>query len=116
MRLRRGNHGSHGFLRSLGHIDERYGNYGSAIELCAQLKSSGRKLLILKNVAAQHQPTASPVPVSYLEGDRIAGTSAFLGKHHGFAAGTLYRLKESLKALFTFRFRALAAAKIDGWG
>ena len=33
-----------------------------------------------------------------------------------FAAGLAYRLKSGLKALFTFRFRALAAAKIDGWG
>jgi GT2 family glycosyltransferase len=105
-----------GFLRSMGHIDERYGNYGSEIELCAQVKSSGRKLLILKNVTAQHNPTRSAVPASYLEGDRISGTSAYLGKHHGFAAGMVYRLKQGLKALVTFRFRALAAAKIDGWG
>jgi GT2 family glycosyltransferase len=105
-----------GFLRSMGHIDERYGNYGSEIEICAQVKSSGRKLLILKDVPAQHDSSPSAVPASYLEGDRIAGTTAYLGKHHGFAAGLVYRLKSSLKALVTFRFRALAAAKIDGWG
>jgi hypothetical protein len=56
------------------------------------------------------------VPAGYLEGDRVAGTAAFLGKHHGFAAGLLYRLKQSLKALITLRFKALAARKIDGWG
>lgn len=105
-----------GFLRSMGHIDERYGNYGSEIEICAAVKSSGRKLLILKDVPAQHDSSPSAVPASYLEGDRIAGTAAYLGKHHGFAAGMFYRLKSSLKALVTFRFRALAAAKIDGWG
>jgi GT2 family glycosyltransferase len=105
-----------GFLRSMGHIDERYGNYGSEIEICAQVKSSGRKLLSLKDVPAQHDYSPSAVPVTYLEGDRIAGTTAYLGKHHGFAAGLIYRLKSSLKALVTFRFRALAAAKIDGWG
>ena len=104
------------FLRSMGHIDERYGNYGSEIEICAQVKSSGRKLLVLKNVVARHDPSSSAVPPGYLEGDRISGTAAFLGKHHGFAAGLAYRLKSGLKALFTFRFRALAAAKIDGWG
>jgi GT2 family glycosyltransferase len=105
-----------GFLRSMGHIDERYGNYGSEIEICAAVKSSGRKLLILKDVAAEHDASLSAVPASYLEGDRIAGTTAYLGKHHGSIAGVIYRLKSSLKALFTFRFRALAAAKIDGWG
>jgi hypothetical protein len=105
-----------GFLRSMGHIDERYGNYGSEIEICAAVKSSGRKLLILKDVPAQHDASPSAVPASYLEGDRIAGTAAYLGKHHGFFAGMLYRVKKSLKALVTFNFRALAAAKIDGWG
>jgi hypothetical protein len=105
-----------GFLRSMGHIDERYGNYGSEIEICAAVKSTGRKLLILKDVPAQHDASPSAVPASYLEGDRIAGTAAYLGKHHGFFAGMLYRVKKSLKALVTFNFRALAAAKIDGWG
>jgi GT2 family glycosyltransferase len=105
-----------GFLRSMGHIDERYGNYGSDIEICAQVRSSGRKLVILKNVTAQHELSPSAVPASYLEGDRVAGTAAFLGKHYGFAAGLTYRLKSALKALVTFRFRVLAAAKIDGWG
>lgn len=105
-----------GFLRAMGHIDERYGNYGSEIEICAAVKSSGRKLLILKDVPAQHDASPSAVPASYLEGDRIAGTAAYLGKHHGVFAGTLYRVKKSLKALVTFNFRALAAAKIDGWG
>jgi hypothetical protein len=37
--------------------------------------------------------------VGYLEGDRISGTAAFLGKHHGFAAGLSYRPKSRLKAL-----------------
>ena len=100
-----------GFLRSMGHIDERYGNYGSEIEICAQVKSSGRKLVILPAVAAQHNPTPSPVPAGYLEGDRVAGTSAYLSKHFGLAAGTVYRLKTSLKALITLRFRVLAAAE-----
>lgn len=104
------------FLRSMGHIDERYGNYGSAIEICAQVRSSGRKLLILKDVTAQHDSSPSAVPTGYLEGDRIAGTTAFLGKHYGFAAGMIYRLKSAVKALVTLRFRAVAAAKIDGWG
>jgi len=37
--------------------------------------------------------------VGYLEGGRISGTAAFLGKHHGFAAGLSYRPKSRLKAL-----------------
>jgi len=105
-----------GFLRSMGHIDERYGNYGSEIEICAQVRSSGRKLIVLGGVTAQHEPSPSAVPPGYLEGDRVAGTTAFLGKHYGLAAGSLYRLKTTLKALVTLRFKVVAAAKIDGWG
>ena len=71
------------------------------------------RLLLLAHEGVANQAI---VPLGYLEGDRISGTAAFLGKHHGFAAGLAYRLKSGLKALFTFRFRALAAAKIDGWG
>ena len=40
------------FLRSMGHIDERYGNYGSEIEICAQVRSSGRKIVVLARVPA----------------------------------------------------------------
>ena len=94
------------FLRSMGHIDERYGNYGSAIEICAQMKSSGRKIVILGNVTATHGSAPSPAPKGPLKSDRNAGTAAFLGKHYGFRAGLIYRLKTS----------PFGAAKIDGGG
>ena len=94
------------FLRSMGHIDERYGNYGSAIEICAQVKSSNRKIVVLGNVTASHGSAPSPAQKGTLKRDRVAGTAAFLGKHHGFAAGLLYRLKTS----------PFGAAKIDGSG
>jgi N-acetylglucosaminyl-diphospho-decaprenol L-rhamnosyltransferase len=92
------------FLRSLGHIDERYGNYGSAIELSAQVRSANRKLVILRNVTATHDTAPSPAPKGPLDRDRTTGTAEFLGKHHGFMAGMLYRLK-------TFAF---VPGKIDG--
>jgi hypothetical protein len=60
----------------------------------------------------------SPVASGALEGDRAAGTAAFIGKHHGFISGLIYRLKTALGALFTFRFSVLAGVlsgqKIDG--
>jgi len=93
------------FLRSMGHIDERYGNYGSAIEICAQIRSSNRKLVILGGVKASHGSAPSPMPSGPLKRDRAAGTAAFIGKHHGFAAGLLCRLKTSP-----------LASKIDGAG
>jgi GT2 family glycosyltransferase len=102
------------FLRAMGHVDERYGNYGSDIELCARVRSSNRKLVVLSGIAAQHNTTPSPMSGSALDGDHAAGTAAFLSKHHGFAAGLLYRVRVSILALFSFRFSVLGGAKIDG--
>ncbi len=106
------------FVRALRQIDEHYGNYGGVLELCAQVKRSNRKLIILSDVTAVHDGLTSPVKKSLLEGDRVVGTAVFLGKYHGFMSGALYRLKSALIGLATFRFKvvagALSGAKIDG--
>jgi hypothetical protein len=106
------------FLRALRQIDERYGNYGSIIELCAQVKRANRKLVVLRGVTAIHEGSQSPMPRAALEGDRAAGTAVFLGKHHGFMTGMLYRLKTGVAALFTLRFKTVSGVfsgvKIDG--
>jgi GT2 family glycosyltransferase len=94
------------FLRSMGHIDERYGNYGSDIELCARVRSSNRKLVVLGSVTASHGSAPSPMPKGTLKGDRAAGTIVFIAKQFGFGAGLLCRLKMA----------ALGGAKIDGSG
>jgi GT2 family glycosyltransferase len=108
------------FLRALRQVDERYGTYGSSIEICAQMRRASKKVVILHSVTAIHETRASPVSVGTLEGDRAAGTAAFLGKHHGFVSGLIYRLKTALGALFTLRFSVMAGAisgqKIDGTG
>jgi GT2 family glycosyltransferase len=108
------------FLRALRQVDERYGNYGSGIELCAQIRRAAKKVVILHSVTAIHENTPSPMPAGVLAADRVAGTAAFLGKHHGFVSAFLYRLKTALGALVTFRFSVMAAAlsgqKIDGTG
>jgi GT2 family glycosyltransferase len=108
------------YLRALRHIDERYGSYGSEIDLCAQVKRSSRKLIVLAGVPAVHYWRESPVKKSALAGDRAVGTAVFLGKQYGFLSGMLYRLKAGLGGLATFRFGAVAGAlgdvKIDGTG
>ena len=108
------------FLRALRHIDERYGNYGSAIELGAQVRRAAKKLVILPAITAIHESLESPMSQGALRGDRAAGTAAFLGKHHGFASSLVYRLKTALIALVSFRFSVLAGVvsgqKIDGTG
>ena len=106
------------YLRALRHIDERYGNYGSDIELCAQVRRSNRRLIILAAVTAEHSASPSPMARNAIEGDRAAGTAVYLGKHHGTFAGLLYRFKVGLGALFAFRFKTIMGAfsgvKIDG--
>jgi GT2 family glycosyltransferase len=106
------------FLGALRHIDERYGNYGSDIELCAQVKRASRKLIVLTDLTAVHEPSTSPMKAGSLQGDRAVGTAAFLGKHHGFMTGMLYRLKTGIGAIFTFRFSVVSGVfsdvKIDG--
>lgn len=106
------------FLRALRQVDERYGNYGSGIELCAQMRRAGKKVVILHSVTAIHESGASPMASGALAADRASGTAVFLGKHHGFVSGMVYRLKTAVAALFTFRFSVLAGAvsgqKIDG--
>lgn len=106
------------FLRALRQIDERYGNYGNIIELCAQVRRASRKLLILRDVTALHEGLESPKSDGALEADRTTGTAEFLGKHYGFMAGLVYRIKAALGGLATFRFSAVGGAlsnvKIDG--
>ncbi|MDP9170169.1 MAG: glycosyltransferase [Acidobacteriota bacterium] len=106
------------FLRALRQIDEHYGNYGSIIELCSQVKRANRKLIVLTQVTAIHEALESPVKKSVLDGDRTVGTAVFLGKHHGFGSGLAYRAKSALAGAATLRLKvvagAVADAKIDG--
>jgi GT2 family glycosyltransferase len=106
------------FMRALRHIDERYGNYGNAIELCAQVRRASRRLVILRDVTAVHEALESPMDAGALAGDRTSGTASFLGKHYGFMAGILYRIRSALLGLATLRFKVIAGAlsnvKIDG--
>ena len=99
-------------------IDERYGNYGSNLEICAQMRRAGKKVAVLRDIKASHGGFNSPMPKGILAGDRAVGTGAFLSKHNGFGAGLMYRLKTSLAALVTLRISILASAisgqKIDG--
>jgi N-acetylglucosaminyl-diphospho-decaprenol L-rhamnosyltransferase len=108
------------FLRALRHIDERYGTWGASSELCIQMRRAAKKIIILRDVTAIHERARSPMPSNALDGDRAAGTAAFLGKHYGLLSALVYRLKTGLAAVVTFRFAVAAGAisgqKIDGTG
>jgi GT2 family glycosyltransferase len=86
-------------FRSLRQIEERYGTYGSNLELCAQMARASKKIVVLRSVTAIHESAPSSVSASTLQSDRIAGTIAFLGRHHGMASSIAYRLKAGPKGL-----------------
>jgi N-acetylglucosaminyl-diphospho-decaprenol L-rhamnosyltransferase len=108
------------FVKGINYLDERYGDSWSDAELCFQIRRASRKTLALPQVTALYTP-GSPYAESartILAADRIHGAAVFFGKHYGFTAGLLFRIKAILKALFTFRIPLFAAliswTKIDG--
>jgi GT2 family glycosyltransferase len=107
----------HQFIRAMRQIDERYGNYGSDLDLCAQVtRRASKKVRIACNVKALHDVLGKED--SLLEADRIIGTAVFLGKFYGFAAGMKFRIVNTLKSILFFRLglakHLLSNQKLDG--
>ena len=104
-------------LNAMRQIDERYGNAGSDVELCMQVKRAAKKVVIVDGVTAIHHFDAPP-DFPQFAADRQLAAATFLGKYYGFAAQIKYLIGALLAALFTFRlsrFRFLIAGqKIDG--
>jgi GT2 family glycosyltransferase len=109
------------FIRAMRQIDDRYGNYGSDLDLCAQVvRRAAKKVRIACNVKALHHvPSKSDGKTeSILEADRVIGTAVFLGKYYGFWAGMKFRIGSTLQSIFSFRWgmakHLLSNQKLDG--
>ncbi|MDQ6701139.1 MAG: glycosyltransferase, partial [Acidobacteriota bacterium] len=109
------------FLKALREIDAHYGNYGSDIELCAQIRRSGKKVLVLHEIHAVHHGTedqSSGGLRAQSAADRELGMAVYLSKHFGFWPGLKHRIGRSFGALLSFRLTELkllvAGQKIDG--
>lgn len=104
-------------LNALRRIDERYGHYGSDIELLMQVKRANKKVVIVEGANAIHRPEVQEDRAAYVA-DRQLGTAAFLGKYYGFAAKLKYLIGCIFGALFTFQLSRLrylvSGQKIDG--
>jgi N-acetylglucosaminyl-diphospho-decaprenol L-rhamnosyltransferase len=104
-------------LNALRKIDERYGNYGSDLELCMQVRRANKKIVILDGATAIHRPESPDQRADFLA-DRKLGTAAYLGKYHGFPAKLKYMAGAILVAFFTFKLGQLrylvSGQKIDG--
>lgn len=104
-------------LNALRNVDERYGNYGSDIELSMQVRRANKKIVIVDGATAIHRPETSDERAEFAA-DRQLGTATFLGKYYGFSAKLKYRLGAILGALVTFKLGRLrylvSGQKIDG--
>lgn len=105
------------FLKAMRQIDERYGNFGSDLDLCAQvIRRANKKIRVLQSVRAVH--SASPAQSALLDADAAIGTAVYLAKYQGAAAGLKYRVAAILGSIFTFRLvlakHLLSNQKLDG--
>lgn len=92
------------YLRALRQIDERYGQYGSDAELCAQVRRSGKKIALVSSARVVHH--SAPSKDGLRDADFQLGRAVFLGKRFGFLTGLKARLGAVLGALgatLTFR-------------
>jgi GT2 family glycosyltransferase len=105
------------FLRAMRQIDEHYGNYGSDLDLSAQVvRRANKKMRILCNVKGLHDVLGKSTSLG--QADRVIGTAVFLSKYYGASAGFKFRLVEILKSIFGFRLgvakHLLSNQKLDG--
>jgi N-acetylglucosaminyl-diphospho-decaprenol L-rhamnosyltransferase len=104
-------------LNALRNVDERYGNYGSDIELSMQVRRANKKVMIVEGATAVHRPERPDQRAEYAA-DRQLGTATFLGKYYGFPVKLKYMLGAILGAFFTFKLGRLrylmSGQKIDG--
>lgn len=104
-------------LNAMRRIDERYGNYGSDVELSMQVRRANKRVVIVEGATALHHPDAPEQRAEFMA-DRRLGTAVYLGKYYGFPAKVKYLVVSVFGALFKFRLGELrfllSGQKIDG--
>jgi len=105
------------FLKAMRQIDERYGNFGSDLDLCAQvIRRANKKIRIVQSVRAVHSPT--PAVSNLLIADRTIGTAVYLSKYQSAATGIKLRVSSALTAIVSLRWAVakylLSNQKLDG--
>ena len=86
------------FLKGMNYVDARFSHYWIDAEICYQLRSGGKRILVLPQVKLLRDPQPpvledDPVHTA----DLALGAAAYLGKHGGGGVG--FRGKAALAAL-----------------
>lgn len=105
------------FLRGMNYLDERYAQYWSDLELCYQIRRSGkRNLLVMPVTATLHDDETErvgPRGRAVLAADEGLGAATYIAKHHGFAAATLFRISLILSSFVGFIGSLLKAKEVS---
>jgi GT2 family glycosyltransferase len=108
-----------GFIKGMNYFDQRFGDHWTDLELCWQLQSAGKKILVLPRtvVTRKHQASLRLNDATEMS-DAATGAAAYISKHYGTGAGLAFRLSAALSALGSFNFKLLSGVvtgeKIDG--
>jgi GT2 family glycosyltransferase len=103
-------------IKAVRQIDERYGQFGSDADLAAQIRRSGKQILLVPEARVRHHDAR---PYTAIErADFLLSRAVFLGKYLGFGAGLRARLAAVFAPLFSFRLaefkNTVSGQKIDG--
>lgn len=104
------------YIKATRQIDERFGQFGGDADLAAQIKRTGKKILLVPGVRVAHHGGGKLS--SQARADLKLARAEFQSKYAGFMPGMQARLGAILGSLFGFRLgevtSLISGSKIDG--
>ena len=91
------------FLQGMRFLNERFGEFGSDLDMYRQIRHAGKKVLVLPAAQVTRLERPEPRRDSVAISDHALGIAAYAGKYEGSLAGW----KQRLRAVFTVLGRAL---------
>lgn len=110
------------FIKGMNYLEEkRFSEFWADLEMCYQIKNSGKKLVLAGDAPATLHPPERSITLdgsaqALLAADRISGAAGYVDKHEGFLAGVGFRLGFAFSNLFNFRLfiAVLLGERVDG--
>ncbi|MBM3740761.1 MAG: glycosyltransferase [Acidobacteria bacterium] len=92
-------------VQGMNYLDERYGEHWGDVELAFQVRRAGKRIVPVQDARVSLNsgdplwtPADSHAQAAYAA-DAATGAAAYIGKHFGFGAGVLFRVKLALGTL-----------------